>query len=158
MKRSVKEDLTTEIIIRAITAEDAEAWRKLYSGYANFYSTPMADDILDRTWAWLLDPAHPLEGLIALTDGGQLVGLVHYRPFPKPLFGQDAGFLDDLFVDPGRRGSGVGRALINAVATAARERGWPLVRWITAADNGPARRLYDDVAKATPWVTYDLKP
>nr|WP_282186829.1 GNAT family N-acetyltransferase [Azospirillum brasilense] len=142
----------------AVTADDAIAWRRLYRAYADFYSVPMTEDILDRTWDWLLDPAHPLEGIIAAGDDGELVGLVHYRPFPKPLLGQDAGFLDDLFVAPGRRGSGIGRALIDAVAAVAGERGWPLVRWITASDNTTARRLYDDMATATPWITYDLKP
>jgi len=158
MKEQINYGEVTEILVRAITSKDAVSWRQLYCKYADFYTVHMTDDILDRTWGWLLDPAHPLEGFIAAGDDGALVGLVHYRPFPKPLLGQDAGFLDDLFVDPGRRGSGVGRALINAVAAVARERGWPLVRWITAADNTSARRLYDDVAKATPWVTYDLKP
>jgi len=32
------------------------------------------------------------------------------------------------------------------------------VRWITAGDNATARRLYDAVATATPWVTYDMGP
>jgi hypothetical protein len=32
------------------------------------------------------------------------------------------------------------------------------VRWITAADNATAQRLYDRVATKTAWVTYDLVP
>ncbi len=55
-------------------------------------------------------------------------------------------------------GRGVGRQLIEHLATIARERGWPSIRWITATDNATARRLYDDVAEATHWVTYELKP
>lgn len=158
MIAQVGEDDTSAISVRAVAANDAVEWCRLYRAYADFYNVPMTDDILDRTWGWLLDHDHPLEGMVAVADDGEIVGLVHYRPFPKPLLGQDAGFLDDLFVDPGRRGSGVGRALIDAVAADARKRGWPLVRWITASDNMAARRLYDDVAAATPWVTYDLQP
>jgi hypothetical protein len=33
-----------------------------------------------------------------------------------------------------------------------------VVRWITDVNNARARRLYDSVAAATPWVTYDLSP
>ena len=38
----------------------------------------------------------------------------------------------------------------------ARERGAAKVRWVTAADNATAQRLYDDIADRTDWVTYDL--
>ena len=43
-------------------------------------------------------------------------------------------------------------------AALARERGWSVVRWITAEDNATAQRLYDRHATRTPWVTYDLTP
>ena len=33
----------------------------------------------------------------------------------------------------------------------------PLVRWITSSDNAPARGLYDQIAEATHWVTYDMR-
>lgn len=148
----------TDINVRLVLPEDAAAWRPLYRGYATFYKRDITDAILDQTWAWLHDPAHPLEGLVAVAPDGKLVGLAHYRPQPKPLQGNDAGFLDDLFVDPDQRGRGVGRQLIEHLATIARERGWPSIRWITATDNATARRLYDDVAEATHWVTYELKP
>ena len=91
---------------------------------------------------------------VPLTDAGRDAA----RKAAKPLQGNDAGFLDDLFVDPDQRGRGVGRQLIEHLATIARERGWPSIRWITATDNATARRLYDDVAEATHWVTYELKP
>ena len=67
------------------------------------------------------------------------------------------GFLDDLFVDPAHRGSGAARALIDAVAAEGRQRGWTVIRWITAEDNYRARGLYDQMADRTKWVTYDIK-
>ncbi|MGU3575622.1 N-acetyltransferase family protein [Brucellaceae bacterium C25G] len=158
MSNSDKDNKTSNVNIRPLSANDASSWRKLYKAYADFYHVPMSDEILDQTWIWLLDRAHPLEALVATQTDGVLVGLAHYRPFPKPLLGKDAGFLDDLFVNPDQRGSGIGRALLNGLKEIARERGWPLVRWITAQDNAVARQLYDDVATSTTWVTYDLKP
>jgi GNAT superfamily N-acetyltransferase len=66
------------------------------------------------------------------------------------------GFLDDLFVVPEARGSGVAKRLLEAVAAEAAARGWAKVRWITAEDNAPARALYDQVATRTAWVTYEM--
>ncbi len=146
-----------EISVRPVQPGDEAGWRRLYAGYADFYRVGMNDSILATTWAWLQDGDHPLEGLIAFRDG-QPVGLAHFRAQPKPLLGQDAGFLDDLFVDPASRGAGVARLLIDEVASIARDRGWSSVRWITAEDNATARRLYDGVSTVTSWVTYELKP
>jgi hypothetical protein len=52
----------------------------------------------------------------------------------------------------------VGGAHIAGLAAHAAAEGLSVVRWITAEDNRTARRLYDSVAAATPWVTYDLVP
>ena len=149
---------TTDFKVRRVSPEDSAMWRSLYRDYATFYKREITDFILDQTWSWLHDPTHPLEGLVVVGSDGELVGLAHYRPQPKPLQGAYAGFLDDLFVDPGQRGRGVGRKLIEHLAKIARERGWSSVRWITATDNAAARRLYDEVAIATQWVTYELNP
>ena len=51
---------------------------------------------------------------------------------------------------------GVARALIDRLAELARESGAAKVRWVTAADNVTAQRLYDDLADRTEWLTYDL--
>jgi hypothetical protein len=41
-----------------------------------------------------------MEGLATVTATGDVVGLAHFRALPKQLLGKDAGFLDDLFVEP----------------------------------------------------------
>jgi hypothetical protein len=120
--------------IGAPIAADFPDWRELYEGYAAFYRVPMTDAIAARLFAWLLDPAHVLEGRIARDAEGRAIGLAHFRAMPRPLAAAEIGFLDDLFV------------------------GWTALRWITAADNATARALYDRLARATHWVTYELKP
>lgn len=67
-------------------------------------------------------------------------------------------YLDDLYVSSHARSRGIGRALLERSAEIAREKGATVVRWITAADNVTARRLYDAVATATSWITYDINP
>ena len=144
------------LVIRPAEPVDALTWRELYRQYGEFYQTSLDEDVLDRVWNWLLDAGHPLNAILAIAPDNTMVGLAHYRAFPETLLGRDAGFLDDLFVSPAQRDKGVGRALINGVAKIAKARGWPFVRWITAEDNAPARRLYDDVGAKTHWVTYEL--
>ena len=51
--------------------------------------------------------------------------------------------MNDLYVDAEARGQGVGRALIEASAAVARERGAHHLEWSTAPDNATAQRLYD---------------
>ncbi|WP_054313980.1 GNAT family N-acetyltransferase [Mesorhizobium sp. 1M-11] len=146
------------LVIRPAEPVDAPAWRELYRQYGEFYQTPVDDDVLDRIWNWLLDTGHSLNAILAIAPDNTMVGLAHYRAFPETLLGRDAGFLDDLFVLPAQRGKGVGRSLIHGVAKIAKTQGWPFVRWITADDNASARRLYDELAVKTRWVTYDMKP
>ena len=146
-----------DIIIRPLQSGDEAGWRELYMGYAAFYQVEMNDAILKTTWSWLMNAGHPLEGLVA-SQAAQPIGLAHFRAQPKPLLGENAGFLDDLFVRPESRGAGAGKLLIGAIAAIARRRGWSTVRWITAEDNVAARRLYDQVANATSWLTYELRP
>jgi GNAT superfamily N-acetyltransferase len=145
-----------EISIAPPRPDDYPDWRRLYEGYASFYKMPMDDAIAGRVWQWLLDPQHVLDALIARDDGGRVVGLAHFRAMPRPLTGTTAGFLDDLFVDPRWRGQRVADRLIAAVAAHGRERGWTLIRWLTADDNYRGRGVYDRVAKRTLWITYQM--
>jgi GNAT superfamily N-acetyltransferase len=66
--------------------------------------------------------------------------------------------MNDLYVDKGARGEGVGRALIEASADVARKRGAPLLEWSTAPDNATAQRLYDSTgAEKSTWIEYELR-
>jgi hypothetical protein len=56
------------------------------------------------------------------------------------------------------RGSGTVDELFAAAKTLGRERGWSVIRWITAENNYRARGVYDRLATRTNWVTYDLLP
>ena len=144
--------------VRPVTADDHDRWRELYAAYARFYRVSQADEQAERTWGWLLDPAHEVEGLVVVDEVGCVAGLAHVRPFARPLAASVGGFLDDLHVDEQARGSGAVDALLGALGDLAAERGWSVVRWITADDNYRARGKYDQVAERTTWITYDMEP
>ena len=133
-------------MIREIQLKDKEQWEKLYRGYADFYKVEMNDKILQTVWNWLHDKSHEVEGLVYEVDDN-IVGLAHYRRMPRPLRGQDIGFLDNLF----------GEKLINKMKEISKFKGWNLVRWITRDDNVRAKSLYDRVSEKTNWDVYELK-
>jgi len=111
----------------------------------------------DTVWEWLQDDNKEVSGLVAENTNGKLLGLAHFRPFARPLSATTGAFLDDLFVMPEARGHGVADALINHIEAIAAERGWSVVRWITADNNYRGRAVYDRLASKTNWVTYGIK-
>lgn len=143
------------ISIRSPLETDRDDWERLYRGYAGFYQVPMNDAILQNVWAWIFDPGTDFYCILA-RDGNKGVGLMHFRATLSPLRGAVAGFLDDLYVDPAVRGRGVVNRLFQELASQARDRGWPVVRWITRDNNYRARAVYDRVATRTDWITYEL--
>lgn len=134
-----------------------EAWERLYAGYAAFYKVEQTPAMRARVWGWIMDPAHEVKALVAENESRAVLGLAHYRPFARPLSASVGGYLDDLFVDPAARGQRVADALIEAVAAEGRQRGWTVIRWITADDNYRGRGVYDRLATRTMWITYDRK-
>ena len=145
------------VTIRPVALGDRAGWDDLYRGYAAFYKVTQSDEMRDRVWSWLHDADAESEGLVAEGTGGKLLGLTHFRPFARPLSASTGGFLDDLFVSPDARGMGVADALIDGVKAVATDRGWSVLRWITADDNYRGRGVYDRIASKTGWVTYDIK-
>ena len=143
-------------LVREIQLKDKEQWQELYKGYANFYKVEMNNQILETVWSWLHDKNHELNGIVYEIDGN-IVALAHYRRMPRPLKGQDIGFLDDLFVEPIHRGKKIGEKLLNELKNISKSKEWGLIRWLTRDDNLKAKALYDRVAKKTSWDLYELK-
>lgn len=140
--------------IHPLTPDDQDDWRRLWTAYLAFYQTEKPPEIYAATWARLISPDHPDQiGLIARADG-RAVGLVHAIFHPSNWTLTDVCYLQDLYADPDMRGQGIGRALIAAVYDAADARGAASVYWLTQENNAKARRLYDRVARVTPFIRY----
>lgn len=140
--------------IRALAREDEAAWRELWRGYLAFYETELPEAIYRSTFERLIDPAvSDYWGLVAEGEAGP-VGLAHYIFHRHGWQVENVTYLQDLFVAEAARGAGAGRALIEAVYAAADAAGAPRVYWLTQSFNATARRLYDRVGTATPFVKY----
>jgi len=142
------------IEIRPIEPADKAAWRALWRAYLEFYESAVSDAVYDATFARLCDADHPNQnGLLAVKDGTP-VGLVHYIYHAHNWRLDEVCYLQDLYADPSARGTGVGRKLIEAVYAAADTDGRPSVYWLTQDFNAEARKLYDRIAKLTPFIKY----
>ncbi|WP_436641962.1 N-acetyltransferase family protein [Microbaculum sp. FT89] len=138
---------------RPLEPADRAAWERLWRGYLTFYEQPLSEAITERTWARLMDPQFDLHGL-CVHDGDRMAGLCHYLFHPSTWADGPYCYLEDLFVDADARVGGCGRALIEAVYAAADDRKAERVYWATQEGNETARKLYDRIARLTPFVQY----
>ena len=144
-----------EIIIRPLERGDEAEWRRLWTGYLDYYETTVPEAVYASTFARLLgDDRQDFHGLIALVDGKPM-GLVHYLFHRHCWKIENVCYLQDLYVDPQARGTGLGRRLIEAVYVAADANGTPAVYWLTQDFNATGRRLYDRIGKLTPFIRYN---
>ena len=141
--------------IRAIEAGDGDQWQALWAGYQAFYGYPdRPQAFFDVAFGRLVSGASAdFQGFVA-DDGGRLLGLTHYVFHPSLWRPEGVCYLQDLFTLPEARGKGVARALIEAVADAAKARGAASVYWLTAEDNYAGRMLYDRVGRRSPFLRY----
>ena len=66
------------------------------------------------------------------------------------------GLLNDLFVNPSDRKKGIAEKLMYRTMEEGKERGYPLLRLLTAHDNIPAQSLYEKTGWNAPgWKVYD---
>lgn len=145
---------TGSLVIRPLAASDEADWRRLWRAYLAFYETERPEEVYATTFARLLS-GRPGEfaGFIALHDG-RAVGLTHYLFLRSCWAIADSCYLQDLYADPEVRGTGIGRALIEAVYAAADRHGASGVYWMTQEFNTTARRLYDRIGTKTPFIRY----
>ncbi|MDE3120949.1 MAG: GNAT family N-acetyltransferase [Paracoccaceae bacterium] len=144
----------TGVVIRSLEASDEAAWRRLWTGYLEFYESSVSPEVYETTFRRLLsDDPHEFHGLIAEVDG-RPAGLVHFLFHRHGWKIENVCYLQDLYADPEVRGRGVGRALIEAVYAAADAAGAPSVYWLTQEFNTSARQLYDRIGTLTPFVKY----
>ena len=141
--------------IRVLINDDFEEWLEIYRFYAEHYEVQLTEDVVNTTWGWLMDKTHPLKGLVAEVDG-RLIGLAHYRAMPRPLWGKNIGFLDDIIVAPAFRGSEAAKLLLNELKSIGYREKWGTVRWLTRDNNYRARALYDKVALKTDLNLYEM--
>ncbi len=139
--------------IRRIEARDEARWRELFAAYTRFYEREPSEPVMRHTWARLLDPACPVYGIVAERDG-EVIGIAHYLMHESTGTVTPVCYLQDLFVDPQKRASGVGRQMIDWLVVEMKSQGWSRLYWNTRENNYRARGLYDKYGPHSGFVRY----
>lgn len=80
--------------------------------------------------------------LLAMKSG-EAVGIATYYSIYSTFIAKPGIWLDDLFVYPQFRGSGVGEALLSELCILAQNTGCGRIDWIVATDNDRGRSFYE---------------
>jgi GNAT superfamily N-acetyltransferase len=148
----------TGVGIRAIEPGDVPAVVRLVHDLASYEKLPELCRLTDaQLEAALFGPAPALFGLVA-PDGDGVGGFALYFLSFSTWEGVHGIYLEDLFVRPELRGSGLGRALLNRLAGIAVERGFARVEWSVLDWNTPSIDFYRSLG-AVPmdeWTTFRL--
>ena len=149
--------MAPSLTVRHVTPQDFDAWKPLWDGYNAFYgragSTALPEETTRMTWSRFLDPAEPVHALVA-EQGGRLLGLAHFLYHRTTTNPRDNCYMQDLFTTEAARGTGVGRALIEAVYEEARKADAGRVYWQTHGTNELAMKLYDRIAEDSGFIVY----
>ena len=143
--------------IAPVDAAEFERLLPLIAAYQRFYEVEEIDEGRNRSFfRRFLAPSE--DGLLlGAREDGELRGYACLYWHFSSLQARESVLMNDLFVAEAARGRGVGRALIEASAAVARERGAAHLEWATAPGNLTAQRLYDSTgAERSEWVEYEL--
>lgn len=145
--------------ITVVGEGDLDELLPLMRAYCDFYEVEPVDvDLLGMSRALIADPDREGVQFIARDEDGTAVGFATVFWTWQTLDAARLAVMNDLYVDPASRGSGVAARLIEACADRARDHGASSLGWQTAVDNERAQKLYDRVgAKRSQWLDYELE-
>jgi GNAT superfamily N-acetyltransferase len=145
--------------IETVAEADLAELLPLMRAYCDFYSTAPSDDqLLALSRAAISDPL--LEGvqLIARDGTGRAVGFASVFWSWDTTEATRIGIMNDLFVSPEARGSGLAELLIERCLQRCRARGAARLDWQTGPENLRAQAVYDRVGGVRePWLPFTLR-
>ncbi|PTB30399.1 N-acetyltransferase [Paraburkholderia caribensis] len=142
--------------IRSVTADDYVGWLQLWDMYCSFYHVNLDPRVTAQTWCRINEPTVPIHGLLAQAISGELLGFCHYVCHPNTWSDRTVCYLEDVFVAPVARRSGVATSFIEKLKSIGVDENWTRIYWITNGDNIAAQSTYDRVAKRSGHVRYEI--
>lgn len=145
--------------IRPATPADVPAVVGMVFDLAVYEKSPELCRLTDeQLHTALFGPAPALFGLVAEHQPGAIGGFALYFLNFSTWEGVHGIYLEDLYVRPELRGSGLGKALLRRLAQIAVARGYARVEWSVLDWNTPSIDFYRSLG-ATPmdeWTTFRL--
>ena len=142
---------------RPLTVTDFADRLPLWNSYLAFYKATVPAATTDVTFGRFTGGTEPMGGFIARDGDGRVLGIVHWILHRSCWTVGDYCYLQDLFVEAGQRGQGLGRRLIEQIYALAGSRECSRVYWLTHETNTSAMALYDQVATKSGFVQYVRK-
>jgi GNAT superfamily N-acetyltransferase len=131
------------IAVRPIAEPDLEALLPMIAAYQRFYEVEDIDTERNRSFFRRFVVPGDDGIMLGAWRSGELLGYACLYWTFTSLIPAKTVLMNDLYVAETARGQGIGRALIEASAEIARERGAAQLAWVTAPNNATAQRLYD---------------
>jgi GNAT superfamily N-acetyltransferase len=150
--------VSTEHVITRVGEEDLEELLPLLRAYCDFYEVSPSDEaLLALSRALIADPQHEGLQLIARSPDGTPIGFATVYWTWQTLSAARLAVMNDLFIAPDGRGSGLADRLIAACRERAAEHGATELAWQTAKDNHRAQKVYERVGgHRSEWLDYSL--
>jgi GNAT superfamily N-acetyltransferase len=143
--------------IAPIAGPEYERLLPLIADYQRFYEAEQIDEERNRAFFRRFLAPSEVGMLLGARAEGDLLGYACLYWHFSSTRAVETVLMNDLFVGEAARGEGVGRALIEASAAVARERGAASLQWATAPTNERAQALYDSTgAERSEWIEYEL--
>ncbi len=136
-----------DVVVREADIEDVDRLAPLFDGYRRFYRQSADLEGARRFLAERL-AAGESRVFVAETADGWPLGFVQLFPSFSSVSMKRLWILNDLFVAPDARRSGVASALMDRARQLAVETGAKGLILETESHNAPAKRLYEDLG----WV------
>lgn len=131
------------LVVRRAESADADRLAPLFDAYRCFYGRQSDPELARRFISERLKRGESVIYL-ALT-AREAIGFVQLYPSFDSVEASPVWILHDLFVSPGARGAGAGRALMEAATDLAKETGACGLSLATAVDNTAAQGLYESL-------------
>ena len=147
--------------IDTVTEADLPELLPLMRGYCDFYAVePSDEELLTLARLLIADPDSEGFQIIGRHEDGHAIGFATVYWSWSTLATGRIAVMNDLFVHPDGRGSGMAEALIEECRQRAGRRGCVSLEWATAEDNLTAQKVYDRVGgrREDQWITYSLDP
>ncbi len=146
-------------MIREARPGDTGDLLRLVRALAAYEREPHAVEATEESLTAALFGPHPLVHAHVAEVGGRVVGMAVWFLSFSTWTGRHSVYLEDLFVEPEARGSGLGRALLRRLAARAVELGCARMDWSVLDWNEPAMGFYRSIG-ARPmdeWTTWRLE-
>ena len=144
--------------IRAARMEDVRVILQLIRDLATYERAPDEVTATEEQLIAVLFGERPAAEVLLAFEGNLPVGFAIYFYNFSTWLARPGLYLEDLFVNPEKRGKGYGRALLVELAKIARDRGCGRMEWAVLNWNEPAIKFYQTLG-ARPmneWTVFRL--